>query len=103
MAKIGAVAYKLRLPEYAKIHLVFYVSILKKKLGHLLVEENLPTEITSVRQLKAEPIAILRRRTILRKRRLLQQALIQWNGSHLEEATWEDIDFLHSEYLSFFS
>ena len=33
IAKVGALAYKLKLPEGARIHPVFHVSLLKRKMG----------------------------------------------------------------------
>ncbi|PKA60917.1 hypothetical protein AXF42_Ash006552 [Apostasia shenzhenica] len=58
-AKIGAVAYRLKLPDYDKIHPIFHVSALKEKIGLHPFEENLPAGLTSAGQLKAEPIAVL--------------------------------------------
>lgn len=43
--EVGAVAFKLRLPESARIHLVFHVSQLKKAIGDKTVEKNLPFEL----------------------------------------------------------
>lgn len=41
--RIGPVAYKLRLPVQAKIHNVFHVVLLKKKVGNESVVSELPS------------------------------------------------------------
>ncbi|PKA55413.1 hypothetical protein AXF42_Ash006615 [Apostasia shenzhenica] len=79
LAKVGTVAYKLKLPDDAKIHSVFHVSILKKSISNHPIEEVIPSELTTLGQVKAEPVAILKQQTVLRKRRFLEQVLIQWS------------------------
>lgn len=39
LSRVAAVAYKLRLPEAARIRFVFHVSLLKKVVGEYSVEE----------------------------------------------------------------
>ncbi|PKA48408.1 hypothetical protein AXF42_Ash021618 [Apostasia shenzhenica] len=101
LSKIGAVAYKLKLPPYAKIHPVFHVSILKKKIGNQQVAEILPQEATQLGQVQAQPIAILNRRMILRKRRLVEQVLIQWSQMSAEDSNWEDVTSLRQQFPAF--
>ncbi|GMI64808.1 hypothetical protein HRI_000150100 [Hibiscus trionum] len=55
IARIGLVAYKLFLPDSSKIHPVFHVSLLKKKIGQGTVTSLEPPEVTSDDQLKIFP------------------------------------------------
>ena len=59
IAKVGFVAYKLGLPTYSMIHLVFHVSQLKKHVGNHIVQSFLPI---------IDHSPVLQPRTILERR-----------------------------------
>ena len=82
-------AYRLKLPEDAKIHLVFYVSCLKPKLGeHESPKIQLPNT-TEDGVIQAQPQVILDRRIVMRRRRPSTEVLVHWNNLLLEDAIWE--------------
>jgi hypothetical protein len=60
--KVGSVAYKLALPPESKIHPVFHVSCLKKKLGQQVLPFPTMPPVDRNGELKPEPEAILERR-----------------------------------------
>ncbi|KAL4196130.1 hypothetical protein AMTRI_Chr04g181820 [Amborella trichopoda] len=78
--RIGVVAYKLDLPEESRIHLVFHVSLLKKKVGD---DTLVQTELLSVREdnktLHSKPQAVLDQ--IIHKRK--KQIIIHCQGMSL--------------------
>ncbi|XP_074288716.1 uncharacterized protein LOC141613873 [Silene latifolia] len=84
--KFGKIAYKLNLPSYAQIHLIFYVSQLKKcydptagVLPSLFYDSTVPKV----------PEAILERRMVKMGQVAPTKVLIKWLGFHpLEDATW---------------
>lgn len=79
--KVGQVAYKLDLPPHSKIHPVFHVSLLKKKLGDgVVVQSTLPLT-GSDGQLQVEPVAILDRKMVKRHNRPHNLVLVQWSNS----------------------
>jgi len=85
---VGPVAYKLELPEEAKIHPVFHISQLKRKLGHnIQVQNQVPSHIVEVIK---EPDIILDRRMVKRFGKATTEVLVKWKQLPLEEATWEN-------------
>ena len=88
LQRIGSVAYKLKLPSEAKIHPIFHVSQLKKKLGSAVrVQTQMPTG--PVEQI-LEPELILERRMVNRRERAVIEVLIKWKHPPVEEASWEE-------------
>ena len=85
--RVGEVAYKLKLPETSKIHLVFHVSNLKQAFGGNDQQgTSLPEIDGSSGVVGPLPQAVLDRRT----RKNKEEVLIHWQGLSPTEATWED-------------
>ncbi|XP_024033508.1 uncharacterized protein LOC112095635 [Citrus clementina] len=98
--KVGHVAYKLQLPEGAKVHSTFHVSVLKKAMGDSTVSstELPPTDDEGV--LDLEPKLVLDTRWLKRGGNVIEQSLIQWNNLPMEEATWEDTTVIKQQFPS---
>ncbi|KAL6508768.1 hypothetical protein OROHE_021327 [Orobanche hederae] len=47
-ARVGSVAYRLKLPPESRVHSVFHVSLLKKAIGAALADPTLPIDLLSV-------------------------------------------------------
>lgn len=88
VAKVGSMAYTLRLLEDSKIHPTFHVSLLKicpypaNLPVHLLVDLEMLVEIK-------EPTKVLDRRMVRRKGRAVTEVLVRWQGETRDDATWE--------------
>lgn len=101
LEKVGAVAYRLQLPEEAALHPVFHVSQLKKHLGtHAVPMPNLPA-VGPDGQIKTEPVAVLQRRMIPRNNVAVTQWLILWSNLTPAEATWEDASYIQKVFPNF--
>ena len=99
-ARVGSVAYKLLLPQNAKIHDVFHVSQLKRKIGDFVVVPHVPSNLghtTSV------PVAILADREKEVGNTTKKELLVRWAHSEIEDATWEESDSLHTRFPTFFA
>ncbi|XP_026410631.1 uncharacterized protein LOC113305851 [Papaver somniferum] len=101
LQKIGVVAYKLKLPVGSRIHPIFHVSQLKKKIGlHLPVTSSLPLVDTSGSFI-VTPLEVLASRVTLRADEHIPQLLIHWSNSTPEEATWEDTSHIQAQFPNF--
>ena len=104
MAKRGAVAYRLELPQsLSTIHDVFHVSQLKKCL-------RVPMEATNYEDLniqpnlfcKEHPIRILDRAERRTRSKTTKFVKVQWSHHSEREATWEQEDQLRQSYPRLF-
>lgn len=101
--RIGHVDYRLQLPAEARIHNVFHVSQLKKKIGNQVVTVILPEFMNDVKEFRRKPIAILDRQLVKRLGKEGAKVLVQWSDSSPDEATWEFYDTLQKKFPEFCS
>ncbi|KAL0420985.1 UNVERIFIED_CONTAM: Transposon Ty3-G Gag-Pol polyprotein [Sesamum latifolium] len=100
LERIGMVAYRLELPPSSKIHPVFHVSLLKKKIGFKYFPSvSLPDFEDEV--FKVYPTAILARRLVPRNNVGVPQVLIQWSHGSPDQATWEDYKDMAAKFPGF--
>ncbi|PNY17867.1 hypothetical protein L195_g014621, partial [Trifolium pratense] len=100
LERVGAVAYRLKLPEGSKVHAVFHVSLLKKAVGNYHDSEELP-ELQGEQGVSIEPEAVLANRFVWMQNEKVDQVLIHWKGQKIEEATWEDVVMMKSQFPNF--
>ncbi|XP_070040866.1 uncharacterized protein [Nicotiana tomentosiformis] len=98
--RIEVVAYELQLPVGSKIHPVFHVYQLKKKIGDQVVPSMNPPYCSNEGQILIEPIVILERKMIKKGNKAALQVLVQW-ANLSKKATWEDYHFLKSQFSRF--
>jgi hypothetical protein len=96
--RIGAVAYKVKLPAGSRVHPVFHVSLLKKAVGSYQEEETLPDGLDGEGGLLYEPETVLAHRMVQEHGEEVSQVLVKWKGQSAEEATWEDTIVMQSQY-----
>lgn len=97
--KIGNVAYRLKLPDNAKIHLVFHVSLLRPYVGPMPPASlsPLPSDFVADRP-RSVPVAALKQRTILQHGVPELQWLVQWSDGSLDDASWEPAQLLQQNF-----
>ena len=87
-ARVGAVAYRLQLPEQSKIHPVFHISQLKKHVGSSRVQSTWPM-LDEEGEIVVVPVAILDRKLGKMGHKAVVYLLVQWSIGAQEDATWE--------------
>ncbi|KAI5418592.1 hypothetical protein KIW84_043000, partial [Lathyrus oleraceus] len=98
--KIGAVSYKLKLPEGSRVHAVFHISQLKKAIGEYAVEPQLPEGLEIEPEHLEDPEELLASRPITKNGQRVRQWLVRWKGRAVEDTTWEDESVLKSQFPS---
>nr|XP_027071740.1 uncharacterized protein LOC113696535 [Coffea arabica] len=101
IAKVGAVAYKLQLPDGARIHPVFHVSLLKKRIGDAQGIDPMFPAWDSSDQYLLQPEKILKRRATKRNSQVVIQYLVKWDQLPESESSWEDKDFIDKQFPEF--
>ncbi len=101
LERIGAVAYKLDLPEGSKVHPVFHVSQLKQGVPKPEQLSLVEPVVGQDGQLLAHPEQILGRRLVPKGNRAITQVLVSWSNRSPGEATWEDYWRLKKQFPGF--
>lgn len=83
------------------MHPVFHVSLLKKHVGSTPVTAGMLPKVNQEDVVTLEPQFVLQRRQIKRDNKEVCQWLIQWKGMEKEEASWEDVTFIHQQFPQF--
>ncbi|XP_039003082.1 uncharacterized protein LOC120129711 [Hibiscus syriacus] len=99
--KIGAVAYKLHLPESSRLHPVFHVSLLKKFIEDSSKAVTDPPAIEDDGQLRIKPLKVVGRRIVNRNGKPITQLLIRWENLDEANDTWEDYSVLQGQFSMF--
>ncbi|GKC47842.1 putative mitochondrial protein [Tanacetum coccineum] len=99
IAKVGRVAYTLKLPPEATIHPTFHVSLLKQHCGKVLPSPAL--HVSHITSITKSPIAVLDVRTTKKHNRPFIEWLVQWSEETTAEATWESAKAIVEAYPSF--
>ena len=97
---VGVVAYKLKLPEGAHLHLVFHVSLLRKKLGDKADTSRELPPIDEEGTIVITPEAILDTHWIPHGARFIEERLVKWKHLSIDDATWKPTDELLTNYPS---
>lgn len=85
--RAGKVAYKLKLPDNAKIHPTFHISQLKKAVGEVTESLPLPAQLSSEGEMRVVPEKVLALRVNSESGH--KEVLIKWQGLPSHECTWE--------------
>ena len=105
MEKIGAVAYRLLLPDDCQLHPTFHVSQLKKHIGPEAVPNPKLPLLDAQGNILIQPEAVLERKLIPRVQGDISIPVVQWRIKWLnlpvENATWEDAAFIQKIFPSF--
>ena len=99
--RIGLVTYKLGLLSTSKIHMIFHVSLLKKKVGNRVVVQSKLPYTNNDGQFFVKPMTILLRQMVIRNNEVVVRVLVQWSNLLPEDSMWEDYNFLRARFTCF--
>jgi hypothetical protein len=110
LARRGEVSYQLELPlELSKVHDVFHVSLLRKclevpeKADIFKNIDHHSMDINKDLTYREVPIRILEEAYRTTRTRSIKFLKVQWSNHTEDEATWEQEDYLKTEFPNLFS
>ena len=103
LKRVGNVAYKLELPEHSKVHPVFHVSHLRKRLhdGDNVVDTGVLIEYKEPPMEPHEPERILDHHELCTRNHICQQVLVKWKDRLDKGSTWENSSTLQKRFTQF--
>ena len=105
IARVGPVAYKLKLPpELSRIHDTFHVSMLRKYIpdpSHVLREQ--PVQLKENLTNEETPVQILDRKEQVLRSKVIPLVKVLWKIHEREAATWEPEAQMRRQYPQLFS
>lgn len=75
--------------------------MLKKVVGEAVVHPTLPASLEIAEESKWEPETVVAQRMIDRHGVTVPQVLIHWSHKPIDEATWEDKEFVAAQFPNF--
>ena len=110
LERMGEVAYKLELPEgLSGVHDVFHVSQLKKchaEMADIPLRDTVPLEAIQLNDdltYEERPFRILDQMERVTRSKVRKFYKVQWEHHTESESTWEQEEFLQSQYPEWFS
>ena len=102
---VGNVAYKLELPKHSKVHPVFHMSRLHKRLhdGDNVVDTGVLVEYTEPPVEPHEVEWILDHHELCTRHHICKQVLIKWIDRPSKGSTWENASTLQKRFPQFVS
>ena len=105
IARVGPVAYKLKLPlELSRIHDTFHVSMLRKYIqdpSHVLREQ--PVQLKENLTYEETPGQIVDRKEQVLRSKVIPLVKVLWKNHEREAATWEPEAQMRRQYPQLFS
>ena len=98
LARVGKVAYKLKLPESSPIHPIFHVSQLKPVIGEATVVTELPPVLDGTDEVRIEPEEILDTRY---DEEGYLEVLVKWSHLPTHETSWLRARDVRHQFPSF--
>ena len=98
LEKVGAAAYRLKLPQGTRVHPVFHVSLLKRCVSPQAVSQPLPLAITEDWELQVQPEAIIAVRI---NEAGQEEVLMKWANLSEFENSWELKSNIQREFPDF--
>jgi len=98
LEEISQVAYKLKLPQNARVYPVFHVSLLKKCVNPNTQAQPLPAALTKEYELQAEPEDVL---AVQKNGDGGREVLIKWKDLAAFENSWEAAGEIQTAFPSF--